>query len=172
MIPLGGRNDPVNPEGIAYYQDLVDELLANGIVPFVTLFHWDMPQGLHDRYLGMLNKEEFQADFERYARVAFESLPKVVNWITLNEPWCSAVLGYNTGLFAPGRCSDRTKSAEGDSSREHLIAAHSLLLAHARAVKVYREEFKPTRGGQIGVTLNGSRPFLTADNVPELTISR
>lgn len=119
------------------------------------MFHWDLPQALHDRYLGMLNKEEFQLDFENYARVCFSHLPKVKNWITLNEPWCSSVLGYNTGLFAPGRCSDRTKSAEGDSSREHLIAAHSLLLAHARAVRLYRAEFKEKAGGQIGITLNG-----------------
>jgi len=155
VIPLGGRNDPINPLGIKFYQNYVDALLEAGITPFVTLFHWDLPQALHDRYLGMLNKEEFQLDFERYARVCFEHLPKVKHWITLNEPWCSAVLGYNTGLFAPGRCSDRSKSAEGDSSREHLIAAHSLLLAHGRAVKAYREDFKPKNGGMIGITLNG-----------------
>lgn len=155
VIPLGGRNDPVNPEGIKYYQNLVDELLANGITPFITMFHWDLPQGLHERYGGLLDKVEFAHDFERYGRVLFESLPKVKNWITLNEPWCSAVLGYNTGLFAPGRTSDRTKSEEGDSSREHLIAGHSLLLGHARAVKLYRAEFKEKAGGQIGATLNG-----------------
>jgi len=155
VIPLGGRDDPVNEKGIQWYVDYCDALLAAGIVPFVTLFHWDMPQALHDRYLGMLNKEEFVKDFTRYATLMFERLPQVKNWITLNEPWCSAVLGYNVGLFAPGRCSDRTKSAEGDSSREHLIAAHSLILAHASAVKAYREQFKQKAGGQIGITLNG-----------------
>lgn len=167
MIPLGGRSDPVNEAGIAFYVRYVDALLAAGITPFVTLFHWDLPQGLHDRYLGMLNKGEFQQDFEHYARLCFERLPKVKHWITLNEPWCSSVLGYNTGLFAPGRCSDRTKSTEGDSSREHLVAAHSLLLAHGAAVKAYREDFKPRDKGVIGITLNGlslptpSLPFST-----------
>lgn len=107
----------------------------------------------------MLNKEEFVKDFERYARVMFERLPKVKHWITLNEPWCSSVLGYNTGLFAPGRCSDRSKSKEGDSSREHLIVAHHLLLAHASAVKAYRDDFKPKDKGVIGITLNGSSTY-------------
>ncbi|TGZ83469.1 glycoside hydrolase family 1 protein [Ascodesmis nigricans] len=155
VIPLGGRNDPVNPAGIKFYQDYVDELLANGITPFVTLFHWDLPQALHERYLGFLNKNEFASDFEHYARVCFEALPKVKNWITFNEPWCSAVLGYNVGAFAPGRTSDRSKSKEGDSTTEHLIVGHSILLGHARAVKAYRDDFKSQTGGQIGITLNG-----------------
>src|SRR5690606_35545146 len=85
----------------------------------------------------------------------FERLPKVKNWITFNEPWCSAVLGYNVGLHAPGRCSDRTKSQEGDSTREHLLAGHSLLVAHGHTVKIYREQFKDKVGGEIGITLNG-----------------
>ena len=126
-----------------------------GIVPLVTLFHWDLPEGLDARYGGLLNKEEFVADFAHYAKVLFEALPKVQYWITFNEPWCSSILGYNTGLFAPGHTSDRTKSAVGDSSRECWIVGHNLLLAHGAAVKVYREEFKPRNGGQIGITLNG-----------------
>jgi beta-glucosidase len=134
----------------------VDTCLEEGITPFATLFHWDLPQGLHDRYLGLLNPDEYRRDFENYARLCFKHLPKVKFWITVNEPWCSAVLGYNTGFFAPGRCSDRSKSAEGDSTREHLIAAHSLLLGHGAAVKCYREEFKERDGGIIGLTLNGN----------------
>ena len=65
-------------------------------------------------------------------------------------------MGYNAGLFAPGRTSDRSKSDVGDSSREHLIVGHSLLLGHARAVRLYRAEFKEAAGGQIGATLNGN----------------
>jgi beta-glucosidase len=91
IIPLGGRDDPVNPAGIKFYSDLIDELLARGIVPFVvcaiscrfstnvftrlvlaqTLYHWDLPQALHDRYQGWLNKDEITQDFTRYARVSF-----------------------------------------------------------------------------------------------------
>lgn len=82
---------------------------------------------------------------------------KVKYWITFNEPWCSSILGYGTGLFAPGRTSDRSKSAEGDSSREPWIVGHSILIAHGRAVKAYRDDFKAKDGGQIGITLNGKR---------------
>jgi beta-glucosidase len=152
---VGGRNDPVNPKGIRFYQKLVDDLLAAGIAPIITLFHWDLPDGLEKRYGGMLNKEEFPKDFAHYARTCFEALPKCRHWITFNEPWCSSVLGYNTGLFAPGRTSDRTKSAEGDSTRECWIVGHNILLAHAHAVQIYREEFKLKTGGEIGITLNG-----------------
>ncbi|KAF2656908.1 glycoside hydrolase family 1 protein [Lophiostoma macrostomum CBS 122681] len=156
IIPLGGRNDPVNEKGLQYYVELVDDLIAAGIVPMITLFHWDLPEELNKRYGGMLNKDEFVKDYENYARVCFKGFgSKVKYWITFNEPWCSSILGYSTGLFAPGRTSDRTKSAEGDSSTEPWIAGHSFLIAHAAAVKVYRDEFKAKDGGQIGITLNG-----------------
>lgn len=69
IIPLGGRNDPVNPLGIKFYSDFIDALLAAGITPFVTLYHWDLPQNLHDRYGGWLNKEEIVKDYANYARV-------------------------------------------------------------------------------------------------------
>jgi len=159
IIPIGGRNDPINPAGIAFYKKFVDDLLAEGITPFVTLFHWDLPDGLDKRYGGLLNKEEFVADFGHYARVLFEAMPKVKHWITFNEPWCSSILGYNTGLFAPGHTSDRTKSAVGDSSRECWTVGHNLLLAHGTAVKIYREEFKAKDGGEIGITLNGDAVY-------------
>jgi len=156
IIPLGGRNDPVNKAGVQYYLNLIDELHANGIVPMVTLFHWDLPQALYDRYGGFLNKEEYVKDYVNYARVLFEAFgSKVKHWITYNEPWCSTILGYGIGQFAPGHTSDRSKSAVGDSSTEPWLAAHSILVAHASAVKLYRDEFKPQDGGQIGITLNG-----------------
>ncbi|KAF7792028.1 hypothetical protein EIP86_003055 [Pleurotus ostreatoroseus] len=68
IIPLGGRDDPVNEAGIKFYSDFIDALLARGITPFVTLYHWDLPQALHDRYLGWLNKDEIVQDYVRYAR--------------------------------------------------------------------------------------------------------
>ena len=101
----------------------------------------------------------FVADFANYARVLFEAMPKVQHWITFNEPWCSSILGYNTGLFAPGHTSDRSKSPVGDSSRECWIVGHNFLLANGTAVKIYREEFKPKNGGEIGITLNGMSSF-------------
>jgi beta-glucosidase len=158
IIPLGGRDDPVNEKGLQHYIKFTDDLRAAGIEPMITLFHWDLPDNLHKRYAGMLNKEEFVKDFENYARVCFKAFgSKVKYWITFNEPWCSSILGYSTGLFAPGRTSDRSKSAEGDSSKEPWIVGHSLLIAHGAAVKAYRNDFKAQDGGQIGITLNGKR---------------
>lgn len=156
IIPLGGRNDPINEKGLQFYTKFVDDLIAAGITPMVTLFHWDLPDELDKRYGGLLNKEEFVADFAHYARVVFAAFgSKVKHWITFNEPWCSSVLGYNNGSFAPGHTSDRTKSPVGDSSTEPWIVGHSILVAHGAAVKIYRDEFKARDGGEIGITLNG-----------------
>lgn len=149
---------------------LADDLIAAGIEPLVTLYHWDLPDELDKRYGGLLNKEEFVADYTNYARVVFKAFgSKVKYWITFNEPWCSSILGYSTGLFAPGRTSDRNKNPEGDSSREPWIVGHNLLLAHASAVKVYREEFKAKDGGQIGITLNGKPKFPKILQTPRTT---
>ncbi|CAE6363456.1 beta-glucosidase [Rhizoctonia solani AG-1 IB] len=167
IIPLGGRNDPVNTLGIKFYSDFIDALIAAGITPFVTLYHWDLPQGLHDRYGGWLNKEEIVKDYANYAKVCFEAFgDRVKHWLTMNEPWCISILGYGRGVFAPGRSSDRQRSPEGDSRTEPWIVGHSVILAHAYAVKLYREDFKSSQKGQIGVTLNGdwAMPY---DNTPE-----
>jgi beta-glucosidase len=161
IIPLGGRNDPINQKGIDHYVKFAKDLRAAGIEPMVTLFHWDLPEGLDKRYGGLLHKEEFVKDFENYARVCFKAFGSLVKlWITFNEPWCSSILGFGTGLFAPGRTSDRSKSEVGDSSREPWIVGHNLLLAHGAAVKAYRDDFKKQDGGQIGITLNGKRPHV------------
>ncbi|CAM1505347.1 Fc.00g109840.m01.CDS01 [Cosmosporella sp. VM-42] len=159
IIPLGGRNDPVNQAGIDHYRKFVDDLLEAGITPFITLLHWDVPDELDKRYGGLLNRTEFPLDFENYARVVFEAIPKCKNWITFNEPWCSSILGYNTGSFAPGHTSDRTKSPVGDSAREPWIVGHNLLVAHGRAVKLYRDNFKATNQGEIGIVLNGDATY-------------
>lgn len=156
IIPLGGRRDPVNQKGLQYYLNLIDELQANGIEPMVTLFHWDLPDNLDKRYGGLLNKAEFVADYAHYAKVVFQAMSnKVKYWITFNEPWCSSILGYSNGIFAPGRTSDRSKSAVGDSSTEPWQVGHNLLIAHGAAVKVYRDEYKGRDKGQIGITING-----------------
>ncbi|KEY75108.1 hypothetical protein S7711_01563 [Stachybotrys chartarum IBT 7711] len=156
IIPLGGRDDPLNEAGIAFYNRLIDGLLARGITPWATLYHWDLPQGLHDRYGGWLDVEESQKDFERYARVCYERFgDRVKRWITLNEPWIQAVFGYSTGVNAPGRSSTNDEAAEGDSTTEPWIAGKALIMSHARAVAAYNKEFRPTQQGQIGISLNG-----------------
>jgi beta-glucosidase len=128
-----------------------------------TLYHWDLPAALERRYGGLRCKAEFVADFERYAGVVFAALADRVRfWITFNEPWCSAVLGYHAGSHAPGRCShDRRECpAGGDSAVEPWIVGHNVLVAHGRAVKLFRDHFKPKHGGQIAITLNGRSPRL------------
>ncbi|KAJ5185339.1 Glycoside hydrolase family 1 [Penicillium cf. griseofulvum] len=157
IIPLGGADDPINEQGVKYYSDLIDELLRNGITPFLTLFHWDIPQALEDRYGGMLNQDAYTPDFVRYARVCFERFgDRVKHWITYNEPGVYTLAGYAAGVHAPGRSSFRERNAEGDSSTEPFTVAHTELVSHAHAVRLYREEFQPQQKGTIGITLHGN----------------
>jgi beta-glucosidase len=157
IIPLGGKDDPVNQAGLDYYSRLVDDLLANNITPFVTLFHWDTPQALEDRYGGMLNQAKYTVDFERYARVCFTALgDRVKHWITYNEPGLYTVAGYAEGIHAPGRSSLPGRNDLGNSSTEPFTVAHTELVSHAHAVDIYRREFKPTQKGVIGITLHGN----------------
>lgn len=139
-----GTNKQVNQAGIDFYSQLIDELLANGIQPWVTLYHWDLPLALEMEKDGWLNPQIADA-FADYAAVCFEHFgDRVKNWITLNEPWVVAVLGYGQGVFAPGRTSNS----------EPYLAAHHLLLAHAKAVQVYRTKYQAEQGGQIGMSNN------------------
>jgi len=138
----------VNPEGIAFYNRLIDDLLAHGITPFVTLYHWDLPAAC--KY-GWLNKDTAKA-FGEYAKICFDAFgDRVHNWMTMNESWCSAVLGYGLNVFAPGL----------QDSRLAYIAAHNLMLAHGFAVRKFREGGYT---GQIGIANNGDwREPLTQD---------
>ncbi|KDQ22429.1 glycoside hydrolase family 1 protein [Pleurotus ostreatus PC15] len=151
IIPLGGRADPVNEEGIKHYRTLIEALVKEGITPFVTLYHWDLPQALHDRYGGWLDRQIVD-DFVNYSQVCFDAFGDLVkHWITLNEPWIISVLGYGHGVFAPGRSSDRSRSEKGDSSIEPWIVGHHIILAHAYAANTYR---KSKQNGAIGITLD------------------
>ncbi|KAL5513834.1 BGL1B_2 [Sanghuangporus vaninii] len=157
VIPDGGRKDPVNAKGIAYYSNLIDALLDAGVEPYITLYHWDLPQTLHERYGGWLNKEEVVKDFTNYADLCFSRFgDRVKHWITFNEPWVISALGYAYGTHAPGRSSNREKSSEGDSRTEPWSAGHNLILSHASAVSLYRSKYKPVQGGEIGITLNST----------------
>ncbi|KAJ5591103.1 hypothetical protein N7450_005075 [Penicillium hetheringtonii] len=157
IIPLGGRDDPVNELGIQFYSNLIDELLSNGITPFVTLFHWDTPQALEDRYGGMLDQQAYTPDFVRYARVCFERFgDRVKHWITYNEPGVYTLAGYAAGVHAPGRSSFRERNSEGDSSTEPFIVAHTELVSHGHVSRLYRDEFQPIQKGTIGITLHGN----------------
>lgn len=141
-IQPNSKGDP-NPEGIVFYNRLIDCLLENGIEPWVTLYHWDLPQALQAEHNGWLNRELVPM-FGKFSRICFEQFgDRVKNWITLNEPWCSAVLGYGIGMHAPGHVDND----------EPYIAAHHLILAHAKAVQIYRSEFSAQKG-QIGIVNN------------------
>jgi beta-glucosidase len=137
-----GKGD-VNEKGIEFYSELIDELLKADIEPWVTLYHWDLPLALQLEEDGWLNKN-ITNHFSEYANLCFDRFgDRVKNWITLNEPWVVSILGYGQGAFAPGR----------SSNAEPYLAAHHLILAHAKAVAVYRENYGHQEG-QIGISNN------------------
>ena len=138
ILPDGGGL--ANRAGLDFYDRLVDELLTAGITPWVTLYHWDLPQSLEDSG-GWPARETADRFAELAAATAFALGDRVKHWITLNEPWCSAFLGYGSGLHAPGR-------SEGDAS---VAAAHHLMLGHGLAVDAIRSVAPQA---QVGVTLN------------------
>ncbi|XP_042479582.1 beta-glucosidase 13-like isoform X2 [Macadamia integrifolia] len=152
ILPDGTQSGGVNKEGIQYYNNLINELLANKIQPFVTLFHWDLPQALEDKYGGFLSPDIIY-DFQDFADICFKEFgDRVKHWITLNEP-VSFVTGYSEGTFAPGRCSSCSK---GNSSTEPYLVGHHQLLAHAAAVSLYRDKYQASQNGKIGITLNSN----------------
>jgi beta-glucosidase len=125
VLPSG--TGPANPRGLAFYDRLVDALLARGIQPFVTLFHWDLPAALEDR--GGWTNPDVAGWFAEYAAVVFRALDDRVRfWATINEPWVVTDGGYLHGTLAPGH----------RSPFEAAIASHNLLRAHGAAVRSYR----------------------------------
>ncbi|GAA2434983.1 GH1 family beta-glucosidase [Streptomyces macrosporus] len=132
---------PASPKGVDFYSRLVDELLDKGIQPVVTLYHWDLPQELEDA--GGWPERDTAHRFADYAGLVADALgDRVTTWTTLNEPWCSAFLGYGSGVHAPGR----TDQADA------LRAAHHLNLAHGLGTRALRDRL-PT-GARTSVTLN------------------
>mmetsp|Transcript_22612 Transcript_22612/g.50153 ORF Transcript_22612/g.50153 Transcript_22612/m.50153 type:complete len:510 (+) Transcript_22612:75-1604(+) len=144
VLPNGTTGGGINQEGVAFYNRLIDELLKNDIEPWATLYHWDLPQALEDEYGGWLSPDIVD-DFGRYAETCFEAFgDRVKNWITINESWTVAVQGYGDGTKAPGKIVD--------PAVEVYLVAHHNLLAHARAVRIYREKFSVVQNGRIGIS--------------------
>jgi beta-glucosidase len=138
IVPDG--RGPANVAGLDYYDELVDELLAAGIEPFVTLYHWDLPQALEERG-GWPARETVDA-FAEYVELVVGRLgDRVSNWITQCEPWVVSWLGYGLGQHAPGRTD------EADA----LAAAHNVLLAHGRAAQVLRAA---SSAAKVGITID------------------
>jgi beta-glucosidase len=138
ILPEG--RGTINQAGLDFYDRLVDTLLAKGIQPFATLYHWDLPSSL-EQTGGWLNRDTAYA-FADYAEIVTQRLgDRVPGWITLNEPWCSAYLGHGIGVHAPG-IKDRQAAVD---------AAHHLLLGHGLAVPRMRTHL--AAGTQVGITL-------------------
>lgn len=138
IFPQG--RSKLNSKGLDFYQRLVDNLLSRNIQPKATLYHWDLPQALQEQE-GWTCRESVEW-FADYAEVVFRALGDRVHlWATINEPWVVAFLGYGAGIHAPGIC-DATKAYQ---------TAYHLLLAHAKAVQVFRQGGWK---GKIGLILN------------------
>jgi len=138
VLPSG--RGKVNPAGLDFYNRLVDALLEAGIEPFVTLYHWDLPQALQDE--GGWTRRSTAEAFVEYSGIVARSLgDRVKKWITHNEPWCTSMLGYEKGIHAPGI----------KDFRSALAASHHVLLSHGWAVPVIRAA---SPGAQVGITLN------------------
>ncbi|MDC7233042.1 MAG: GH1 family beta-glucosidase [Spirochaetales bacterium] len=128
----------VNQKGLDFYNDLIDELLAAGITPFITLFHWDLPQALQDAG-GWANRETAYL-YRDYAEIVTKALgDRVKNWMTHNEPWVHTMCGHFFGNHAPG-LTDLKKA---------LQTAHHMLLAHGLAIPVIRKNSKGCRVGLV-----------------------
>jgi len=193
----------VNQKGADYYNMVIDTLLENEITPLATLYHWDLPYALHEKYGGWLDYRS-QDDFAKYAEYCFETFgDRVKNWITINEPWVNCVSGYRlgpgkapyrctgeaprklandtTGLDLEGGCSYEIGPSQYSKDSEVLPAnrppqrledvwcSHNILIAHAKAVNVYRKKFQKEQKGLIGITIDGEAqiPWEDENTTPE-----
>jgi len=135
-----GGSGPASQAGLDFYRNLVDELLAAGIEPWVTLYHWDLPQELEDA--GGWPVRDTAGRFADYAGIVHSALgDRVRYWTTLNEPWCSAFLGYSSGVHAPGRHEPASA----------VRAAHHLMLGHGLAAQAIRSN---NPASDVGISLN------------------
>jgi len=152
LFPNG---DSVREErGFDFYNRLINELIAHGIEPVITLYHWDLPQALEDK--GGWANRDIVTEFAHYAAACVSAFgDRVTNWITLNEPWCFTWLGYLSGIHAPGR-------QDLDSA---IATAHHSALAHAqatRAMKAIKSDIN------VGIALNMTTFRVTDQSVAEL----
>ncbi|XP_077566427.1 lactase-like protein isoform X2 [Stigmatopora nigra] len=144
LIPTGIKTDHINERGIQYYNDLIDHLLGSKITPIVTLYHWDLPQVLQERYGGWQNVSMVN-HFNDFANLCFERFGnRVKYWITFSNPWSVAVEGYETGEHAPGLRTRGTGAYR---------AAHHIIKAHAKVWHTYDTQWRPKQNGLVGISL-------------------
>ncbi|ESQ37106.1 hypothetical protein EUTSA_v10002493mg [Eutrema salsugineum] len=153
LIPSG--RGPVNPKGLRFYKNLLNELTRHGIEPHVTLYHDDLPQALEDEYGGWIDRRIID-DFTAFADVCFREFGNTVKfWTTINEPNMLAWGGYDLGFMPPKHCSPpyaMVKCSRGNSSTEPYIALHNMLLAHASTSRLYKQKYKDKQNGSLGIT--------------------
>jgi beta-glucosidase len=148
----------VSHRGLDFYRALVDELLAHGIAPVATLYHWDLPQALEEA--GGWPSRTTAARLGDYAALVAEALgDRVRRWTTVNEPWCSAMLGYAAGIHAPGRTEPAAAVA----------AAHHLLLGHGLAVDALRAAVPDA---EVSITLNPYPVVAASDRAEDRDAAR
>ncbi|KAM3352173.1 hypothetical protein ACQJBY_023810 [Aegilops geniculata] len=173
LIPNG--RGAVNPKGLRYYNNLIDELVNHGIQVHITLHHIDLPQILEDEYGGWLSPRIVE-DFTAYADVCFKEFgDRVASWTTMNEPNIGALASYDVAIFPPGRCSDPfgvTKCTSGDSSVEPYIAAHNTLLAHASVVSLYRKKYQAMQKGVVGISIYSFWSYPLTNSTVDLEATR
>ncbi|NMP04015.1 beta-glucosidase [Pseudoalteromonas arctica] len=148
------QDGKLNPVGVKFYTDILDELKRKNIKAFVTLYHWDLPQHLEDEG-GWLNRKTAYA-FEQYVELITNAFgTRVYSYATLNEPFCSAFLGYEIGIHAPGLVGKQYGKK----------AAHHLLLAHGLAMNVLN---KTSPNTQNGIVLNFTPAYPLTDNQQDI----
>ncbi|CAO2177806.1 unnamed protein product [Urochloa humidicola] len=169
LIPKG--RGAVNPKGLEYYNNLIDELVRHGVQVHVMIYQLDLPQVLEDEYGGWLNPKIVE-DFTAYADVCFKEFgDRVSYWTTLDEVNVAALGSYDIGQIPPGRCSDPfgvTKCTVGNSSVEPYIAAHNMLLAHASATRLYRGKYQAIQKGVVGINIYTMWPYPLTNSTADL----
>lgn len=155
LFPTGAGE--VNEEAVQWYNHFIDELLNAGITPFVTLYHWDLPQALLSppqrsawwaRDASGRPVQEIHKEWAHYVDSCFRLFgDRVKHWVTFNEAWTATKLASGSG---------KAPSIEPfmDPKKDPYIAGHNILLAHGSAVRIYREKYQARQGGWIGITNN------------------
>lgn len=134
---FAGYANKINAVGVKYYRNLLKELRANNIEPLVTIYHWDLPQSIHEA--GGWPNPNIVEWYTDYARICFELFGDLVKyWITFNEPISTCHFGYGMGILAPA-----IVSAEAE-----FLCTHHILLAHANVYHMYNETYKQIQQGK------------------------
>ncbi|KAM9374918.1 lactase-like protein [Phaethornis superciliosus] len=144
IMPTGIRTEPLNEKGIQFYNDTINTLLENNIIPVVSLYHWDLPQVLQEKYGGWQNISMINY-FNDYANLCFEKFgDRVKHWITFSNPWAVAEKGYETGEHAPGL------KLSGYGAYK---AAHHIIKSHAEVWHSYNNTWRSEQQGMVGISL-------------------